>query len=434
MKRVLIITYYWPPSAGSGVQRWLKFSKYLPEFAWQPVVYTPENPDFALRDTSLLEDIPAACEVIKRRIWEPYGIYRKLTGGKKGSGINFGMTKTEGKQSLLSRLSVWVRGNLIVPDPRVFWVRPSVRFLKKYLKQHPVDVIVTTGPPHSMHLIGLGLKKSFPKLKWIADMRDPWATFDILNSFNLSEKSLQKQMNLEKSVLDKADQVVMVSPSLHEEFQPFDYSKLVLINNGFDEDDFSPHPRREQSPFFNIYHTGLLNYIRNPGALWEVLSELCEENAVFKEKLKLELIGSVDPVIVSELKQKPVLSGKVNIRGWMEHEELLKEYQKADLFLLLPNQSRNTKAQITGKAYEYFAMKRPILHMGEADCDVSKILYKTKLGLSCSPKDKKAIKKALLKYFNMHIEGKPFNPLTREIEKYTRKNLTKKLVEKILEQ
>ena len=157
MRRVLVITYYWPPTGGSGVQRWVKFSKYLPEFGWQPVVYTPENPEQLARDESLLADIPACAEVVKTRILEPYELYRRLTGGKKGEGeVN---PVNAQQKNWKQRLSLWVRGNCFVPDPRIGWVRPSVRFLKKYLAEHPVDAVVTTGPPHSVHLIGLGLKR-----------------------------------------------------------------------------------------------------------------------------------------------------------------------------------------------------------------------------------------------------------------------------------
>src|SRR5210317_175452 len=172
MKKVLIITYYWPPSGGSGVQRWLKFVKYLPDYNWYPVVYTPENPDFKVLDKSLEDDIPEECLIYKRKIWEPYAIYRLLTG-RKGTASNFGVTKSKNKSSITDKFSNWVRGNLFIPDPRVLWVKPSVKYLKELIEREDIENIITTGPPHSMHLIGLGLKKWNSKLNWIADMRDP---------------------------------------------------------------------------------------------------------------------------------------------------------------------------------------------------------------------------------------------------------------------
>lgn len=171
MKRVLIITYYWPPSGGSGVQRWLKFVKYLREFGWEPVVYTPENPEMPSSDTSLLSEVSEDIEIIKTKIWEPYSFYKRFIGKKKSEKINTGFLSESKKPKLTEALSVWIRGNIFIPDARKFWIKPSVKFLKKYLADNPVDAMVSTGPPHSMHLIALGIKKSL-NTPWIADFRD----------------------------------------------------------------------------------------------------------------------------------------------------------------------------------------------------------------------------------------------------------------------
>ena len=235
MKRLLIITYYWPPTGWSGVQRWVKFSKYLPESGWQPVVYTPENPEQLARDESLLADIPACAEVVKTHITEPYEIYRRLTGGKKGEGeVN---PVNAQRKNWKQRLSLWVRGNCFVPDPRIGWVRPSVRFLKKYLAEHPVDAVVTTGPPHSVHLIGLGQKKALG-LRWIADFRDPWTEMFYYKHLGLGPAADRRHHRLEQAVLDGADTVISVSPPVAADFQSRTNTPVVLITNGFDEDDF----------------------------------------------------------------------------------------------------------------------------------------------------------------------------------------------------
>ena len=171
MKRVLVIAYYWPPSGGSGVQRWVKFCKYLPALGWEPVVYAPLNADYPSLDPSFEAEVPASVEVLRGRIWEPYAAYRQLLGGARASTQ---VTEiSSGPKTWKQRLSLWIRGNLFVPDPRVGWVRPSVKFLRKYLAEHPVDVIVTTGPPHSVHLIGQRLHRALG-IPWIPDFRDPW--------------------------------------------------------------------------------------------------------------------------------------------------------------------------------------------------------------------------------------------------------------------
>jgi len=207
MKQVLIITYYWPPTGGGGVQRWLKFAKYLPEFGWKPVIYTPENPDFEIKDDSLLKDVDSVTVVLKQPIWEPFGLYRKLLG--KTATQKQGVIEPSGS-SLLSRFSLWVRANLMIPDPRKFWIKPSINYLVKYLKKNPVDIIITTGPPHSMHMIGLGIKKKLD-IPWIADFRDPWSDWDVLDLLKISNTARRKHKTLEHQVFKHADKVLTVS-------------------------------------------------------------------------------------------------------------------------------------------------------------------------------------------------------------------------------
>lgn len=427
MKRILIITYYWPPSGGSGVQRWLKFSKYLPKYGWQPIIYTPKNPDFNIKDTSLLKDIPKEAIVLKQPIWEPYQLYRKISNTKNADS-NFGNTRK--KKGIISKLASWVRGNWFIPDPRVLWVKPSVKHLTKYINKNKVDAIVTTGPPHSMHLIGLGLKKQFPKLFWVTDMRDPWANFDLLNAFNLNHRSKQKQKTLEQQVLQSCDAVIMVSPSLADEFNVFDRSKLHLINNGFDHEDFTENfsQKNNLTDTFNIYHTGLLNHIRNPEKLWEALAELCESHESFNQKMKLILIGTVDEQIKQALLASPILKNKVQIKDYMAHDTLLKEYPNADLMLMIVNKSRNAKAQLTGKLYEYLAVGKPILTLGPLNGDYVDLLKETGLGIFCNNNDKAAIKKALLLQFEHFQQQIILEKNQENINQYSRENLTLKLV------
>lgn len=427
MKRILIITYYWPPSGGSGVQRWLKFSKYLSKYGWQPIIYTPENPDFNIQDPSLLKDIPEEAVVLKQPIWEPYQLYRKLSNTKNADS-NFGNTRK--KKGLISSFASWVRGNWFIPDPRIFWVKPSIRYLTQYIKNNRVDAIVTTGPPHSMHLIGMGLKNNFPTIKWLTDMRDPWANFDLLNEFNLGNRAKRKQQNLEQTVLQQCDATIMVSPSLPDEFFPFDRNKLHTINNGFDHEDFEISFTKADrvGDTFNIYHTGLLNHIRNPKKLWEALTELCESHTDFANKIKLVLIGTVDDKIKEQLLASPILKDKVDIAGYMAHDDLLKEYPKADLMLMVVNKSRNAKAQLTGKLYEYLAVGKPILSLGPLDGDYVNLLKETGLGIYCDNNDKEAIKKALLAQFKYFQQNKGIKKNTQKINQYSRENLTLKLV------
>lgn len=213
MKRVLIITYYWPPSAGSGVQRWLKFSKYLPEFGWQPVIFTPENPDFSLQDESLKQEVDKHTEVLKFPIWEPYHLFRTL----KKQGPKDTASILEYKDpGLLDQLAVWLRGNLLIPDPRLFWIKPSVKFLEGIWEQNDFKAIITTGPPHSMHLLGRNLKRK-TGIPWLADFRDPWSTWEFLDTLKLSGFARKKHQKLERSVFEEADRLVTISPTFQKE-------------------------------------------------------------------------------------------------------------------------------------------------------------------------------------------------------------------------
>lgn len=424
LKRVLIISYYWPPSAGSGVQRWLKFAKYLPSFGWQPVIYTPQNPDFSLQDKSLLKDVPDSCEVIKRKIWEPYQLASIFTSKKN---INTGFVTKEKKQSLKSKTMNWVRGNILIPDPRVFWVKPSIKYLKKYLKENPVDAIVTTGPPHSMHLIGLGLKKALG-IRWIVDIRDPWSKLDFLDTFLVNKRSRKKYESLESEVLTTCDYVLATSPSMPTLLMPFAKVKFHPITNGFDQDDFLENKEEKTTDHFTLFHAGLLNNLRDPDQLWRACAELCDENEAFNNQLRIHLVGMIDAGIKSKLANHDILKDKVILEDYKSHEEVLAYYQQASLLLLLINNTYNSKVNIPGKLFEYLAIQQPILAIGRQTDDAMAIVRETKSGYCHEYDDYKGIKHSLLQFFEDWQNNK-----TRETNDkylaYSRRNLTRKLVE-----
>ncbi|HMK06024.1 MAG TPA: hypothetical protein VK476_00755, partial [Flavobacterium sp.] len=183
MKKVLIITYYFPPAGGPGVQRWLKFIKYLPDFDIQPIVYVPENPTYPIIDAQLMSEISDKAIVLKTKIFEPYGL-ASIFSKNKTKKISSGIIPSMRRQTSIDKFLLWVRGNLFIPDARVFWVKPSVAYLKKYISENNIDIIITSGPPHSLHLIGMKLKNVM-NVKWIADFRDPWTTIGYHKSLKL---------------------------------------------------------------------------------------------------------------------------------------------------------------------------------------------------------------------------------------------------------
>lgn len=370
MKDILIITYYWPPSAGAGVQRWLKFSKYLPKYGYRPVIFTPENPHYNLKDEKLEEEIHPATKVIKQKIWEPYGVARSLSR----QADNTGMVKQQNQQSLIARIINFVRANVFVPDPRIFWIKPSYNTLKKIVKKENIEYLVTTGPPHSMHLIGLKLKQKFPKLKWVVDIRDPWSKFDYLKQFKALESRQQKNAALESKVLELADIVLATSFSMKDLLVPFDHGKFVTITNGFDKEDFKNYADLRNRSTIRIYHGGLLNQLRNPTHLWEALEQICIEDNVLASRLSVHMTGIIDRSVVQEISSYNKLKDKLEIESYKSHAEIIKDYGRADILLLLVNNSDNAAANIPGKLFEYLATGKKIIIFCSNDADALQIL------------------------------------------------------------
>ena len=423
MKKVLIITYYWPPSGGAGVQRWLKFAKYLRKFGWEPVIYTPENPEYPEADESLFKDIPSGIEVIKKPIWEPYNAYKRFIGQKKEEKIQAGFLSVKKKNPVIENISVWIRGNLFIPDARKFWIKPSIRFLLKYLTVYPVDAMVSTGPPHSMHLIALGLKNKL-NIPWLADFRDPWTGIDFYHQLRLTNQADKKHHRLEKEVLSKADRVTIVSWNWAFDFNQLFPRHYDVITNGYDPDDFII-PNKKVAKTFELTHIGSLNKDRNPELLWKVLAEICYENTGFRDDLKLRFIGKCDVSLFQCLEKYQLLS-RIEKIEYMPHGEVLKESAGSQVLLLLLNNTPNVMGIIPGKLFEYLATRRPIFCIGPTDGDSARIILEARAGITCNFDDKTSMKNALLELYGRYKQGSLQNQ-EGEIDSFSRKGLTEKI-------
>jgi glycosyltransferase involved in cell wall biosynthesis len=429
-KKVLIITYYWPPSGGSGVQRWLKFVKYLPQLGWQPYVFTPENPSFDIKDPSLLKHVPEEAEVIHFPIWEPYDAFFKISKMFGGASSNK-PTSVAGskKKSALQRVSTWIRGNFFIPDPRLFWVRPSVEFLEDFLASNNITNIITTGPPHSMHLIGLKLKDRNPKLTWIADFRDPWSEWGFLDSLSLTSFARNRHRKLESKVLRAADHVVTITPFYVRHFERLGQrNKVNLLTNGFDQDDFK-NIVYSKSDQFIIRHVGIINERCDPRPFMNALGEWYNANPEAAGNVKIEFIGEIHPEFRKFVKDSPTLEKISDFPGSMPHSELMNRYGSSSLLLLVLTGYKDAEGYMPGKLFEYIATGLPILAVGPEDGDAANLLRESGAGTMIDGSHKEEIQNAIARQFENWKNSATAIVTKATAEEYSRKAITSRLIE-----
>jgi glycosyltransferase involved in cell wall biosynthesis len=427
MKKVLIITYYWPPSGGAGVQRWLKFAKYLPDLGWEPVILTVDENEasYAQKDESLLKEVASGLKVVRTKTFEPYNLYKKLSAKKE---IPFGGFSNEKKLSLPEKLARFIRGNLFIPDPRRGWKPYATKSALNLIDENQIEVVITSGPPHSTHLIGNALKNR-RKIKWIADFRDPWT--DIYYYKNLYHSSLAKwyDRKLETKVLNNCDGIITVSHALKEllakKIRPSNHSKISVITNGYDTSDFQDlNPVLNKK--FTITYTGTISKSYRIENFVMALASLPDE---IKEQIIIRFVGNVPEDIIALFYQNG-LTDQLEIIGYVPHHQAVNYMAGASVLLMAIPDVPDNNVIITGKFFEYLAARRPILVIGPRDSEVSLILEETKAGQIIDYQDTEA----LLTYFKSaynNFRGNNQNADFKCIDKYSRKNITQELAKKL---
>lgn len=419
-KKLLIITYYWPPAGGPGVQRWLKFVKYLPDFGIQPIVYVPENPTYPIVDENLVKEVSEKAVILKQKIFEPYQLAAVFSKNKTKK-ISSGIIPNQKKQSFLDKVFLWIRGNLFIPDARAFWVKPSVSYLEKYILEHGIDTIVTSGPPHSLHLIGLKLKQKL-RVNWVADFRDPWTTIGYHKSLRLSDYAAKKHKALEYKVLNTADTILVTSKTTKTEFEAITNKPIVVITNGYDVEKVE---KQTLDTKFSLAHIGSFLSERNPKLLWESLIELIDEVPDFKKHLEIKLIGAVSQEVLETITQFG-LNSYLNNLGYVSHAEAVAHQRKSQVLLLIEINSEETKSIIPGKLFEYMVSNRPIIAIGPKGSDFAEIITDTNTGVFFDYSEKLKLKSVILGFYNQFLEGK-LQADGVGLQKYSRKNLTNEL-------
>jgi glycosyltransferase involved in cell wall biosynthesis len=427
-KKVLVIAYYWPPSGGSGVQRWLKFVKYLPSWGWKPYVFTPANPSFAIRDESLLKDVPPEAEIIRFPIWEPYESFFKISGvlnQKKSTGPT-DLVATKNK-SLFQRVSTFIRANFFIPDPRVFWVRPSVKFLGNFLMENQINTIITTGPPHSVHLIGYRLKKKHPTLHWLADFRDPWSEWGFLDSLKMTGVVRSLHKKLEAKVLQYADKIITITPFYVRRFEALSKRKVILLTNGFDEDDFKTLVIKSTEKFV-VRHVGIVNEKCDPRPLMLAIADLLKEDREFKTKVHVDFVGEVHSQFKEFVQSSADLSSVTTFTPSVPHKQLISLYGESSLLILVLTGYKDAEGYMPGKLFEYLATGLPILGVGPSQGDAAALLNSSGAGQMIEGSDKEKIKLKVKEYFLAWYSGN-VRVSKHNVTQYSRRSITGELIE-----
>lgn len=418
-KKILILTYYWPPDGGAGVQRWLKFVKYLSKDKYDITIYTAKNGESPNKDESLIKDVPSETEVIKMPIWEPFEYYKKLTN-KKGQ-FNAGFLNEEGnnEKSLFEKLSLFIRANLFIPDAKMFWIAPSVNFLSKYVSENNIDLVISSGPPHSLHIIGRKLKKK-TSVKWIADFRDPWTNIDFYKELPTLKVTDAIQKRMEKKTLQQADKVIVIGDEMRKEFiKTYPDTNISIITNGYDTEI---NKSEGMDDLFTIVHIGSINADRSHESFFKAIHLLLVERPEFNEKLKLKFVGKVDSKARNFIRDN-CLEEYCEFISYRPYSEISTIQNSAHILYLPLNNSPNAKGILTGKFFEYLTSKRYILSQGPVDGDLASLIEETKSGDIFAFDDINNLKDKIEELFDNYLSG-VYNFDSCNIESYSRKSIT----------
>ncbi len=426
MKKVLIITYYWPPAGGPGVQRVLKFAKYLPEFGWEPVILTVENGEYPAIDESLVSDIPSGLKVIRTKTVEPYTLYRLLNGQGKKNRIPSYVLSESGNGGFKKRISRYIRGNLFIPDAKIGWIPFAVREGMRILRNEQIDLIFSSSPPQTVNLVARKLAQK-SGVRWVADFRDPWTDIFYYHTMHRIPLAANLDRALEERVLRNATAVITVSPSIVRLLEKKVKNQYFVLPNGFDDSDFGRAGSLEPDENFTLLHTGHLAATQNPVVLWEALAVLVESADGFRNSLQIHFYGNVQPEVIQSLESHG-LRDYCTFYDYTPHAEIVNVMQKSSLLFFVVPQCDHNEGILTSKLFDYFGAQRPILGIGPRKGDAAAILKETKAGAMFEYADSDGVTGFVRDLFNAWKKhGITSLEDVDATARYSRRNLTRRL-------
>lgn len=421
MKQILIITYYWPPGSGPGVQRWLKMSGLLPEHGYMPTIVTLRDGSYPNMDQSLIDDVHPDIEVIRTETREPFTIFNKLRG-KKGKDIPTGLIGIKDSKSPVQEFAIWLRANFFIPDARKGWKPFALRAAREVIARKGIDTVITSGPPHSTHFVGKELKRK-DGLRWIADFRDPWVNIHYHDIMPMGKRARNSHQKMETDILQSADAVTVVSPGMKREFQDR-AKKIDVIFNGYDEADFNRRNTNRESDLFRMSYIGNLKPNQNVPELWKVLSEYLKEDESFRAKFRLQLIGRKDEQIIAQIRGL-IPEENIELIDYVAHHEAAQAMQDASLLLFVIPKAENNELILTGKLFEYLASGTHLLSLGPVKGDAAQIIRSSGRGEMMDYGDAEGISKSLRASFESFKESRfQKHELNEAVAAYSRSGQT----------
>lgn len=424
-RTVLLVTYYFPPAGGPGVQRMLKFVKYLPDFGWRPVVLTVrEDAAYPVRDPSLARDLPEGLEVVRTGITEFYGAYKKVSGRE----APLDGTRVGPRGGISARLALWIRATLFVPDGRIGWLPHAVAPGARLARSCGASAIVSSGPPFTTNLIGMRISAK-TGIPCIQDFRDPWTRAPFYPHRPGAVRRFDEK--LERSVVRRAARTVAVNRRMLDDFiaryPGIDPDRLVTIPNGFDEADFEGIERRSPEKL-TFVHAGTIHAARDPVILREALRDLAENEPGFADGVEILLAGRVEPAVLEAFSASP-LTRFVRPLGYLPHEESLRLLRSAHYCLLFVGDEPEVKGMVTGKVYEYLGSRTPIVAIGPTDGEAAELIRRCRAGVIFGTQEAAELREWIRSEWRRHREGSRQTavPDESEIAAYGRRRLTERL-------